>query len=145
MFNAPLPAPSKQFKNCFCDTICVTGCDCYFWRPLYTFQPFGTSPPFFWSWRNDNNSALFPSQMDGHILQTTVRRPLVTVAGLGGGHMSPAGCFYMLVGRKKFFGGWHCSPSRLYGQPFSHSQGASQYLKQPQIKRGRAPGAEKWP
>lgn len=106
---------------------------------------FGTSPPFFWSWRNVNNSALFPSQTDGHILPTTVPRPLVTVAGLGGGHMPPAGCFYTLVGRKKFFGCWHCSPSRMQGQPFSHCQGASQYLKQPLIQRGRAQGAEKRP
>lgn len=59
-------------------------------RCIHFNSSFGTSPlppTFFQSWKNVNNSALSLSQTDGHILQTTVPKPLVTVAGLGGEHM----------------------------------------------------------
>lgn len=46
------------------------------------------------------------SHMDGLFLQNTVSRPLVSVAGLKGGHMLQAGYFYKCWERN-FFGGWN--------------------------------------
>lgn len=87
----------------------VAGCDsCYWWllctlhlflshiTPFLPGNPTSTPSPGELS----VTVPLSPGQMDEHILQTTDPGPLVTVAGLRGGHVSLAGCFYMPVGKK---------------------------------------------
>lgn len=78
--------------------------------------------------------------------QTTVPRPLVTVAGLRVGHMPQGGSFCMFpyaCPEKKVFGGWNCSPGRIYRQTFSHSQEDSRDASY--VYRGNRTLAEKQP
>lgn len=124
---------SEQFTKC--STIYTVGCltpvlrgHCAHFLPSrlpLVHTPFLLGSAISRSWRAITHSVLGSYPPRETHPQTTVPRPLVTVDGLRVGHMPQGGSFYMFpytCREKKVFGGWNCSPGRVYGQTFSHSQ-----------------------
>lgn len=121
VFNTLIPDPSEQFKNCFAGIIYIVDCGSYYLRLLCTFR-------------------LFLWYITPFLLGTPISTPgpgehSVTVP-FPPGHMGTSSKPYpQASGDSGWSKGWAHASSRIYGQPFSHSQEERQHGKRAHAQR----------